>query len=44
MIVGKKIPAGTGLRRFDNVFVTTQEAQMAYESRQTQLEGVDDMD
>lgn len=44
VIVGKKIPAGTGLRRFDNVFVTTQEAQMAYESRQTQLEGVDDMD
>ncbi|MBX2873741.1 MAG: DNA-directed RNA polymerase subunit beta' [Saprospiraceae bacterium] len=44
VIVGKKIPAGTGLRRFDHVFVTTQEAQMAYESRQTQLEGVDDMD
>ena len=44
VIVGKKIPAGTGLRRFDNVFVTTKEAQMAYESRQTQLEGVDDMD
>ncbi len=44
VIVGKKIPAGTGLRRFDHVFVTTKEAQMAYESRQTQLEGVDDMD
>lgn len=44
VIVGKKIPAGTGLRRFDNVFVTTQEAQMAYESRRTQLEEVDDLD
>ncbi|MCL4150123.1 UNVERIFIED_CONTAM: hypothetical protein GTU68_034442 [Idotea baltica] len=44
VIVGKKIPAGTGLRRFDNFFVTTQEAQMAYESRRTQLEEVDDLD
>ncbi|MEZ5042570.1 MAG: DNA-directed RNA polymerase subunit beta' [Saprospiraceae bacterium] len=44
VIVGKLIPAGTGLRRFDNIFVTTKESQMAYESRRTQLEEVDDLD
>jgi len=34
VIVGKRIPAGTGMRRFDRLFVTTQEAQDAWEARQ----------
>lgn len=42
VIVGKRIPAGTGLREFNNLFVTTQEAQAAYEARKAQFEEIDD--
>ncbi|MEM6697730.1 MAG: DNA-directed RNA polymerase subunit beta', partial [Bacteroidota bacterium] len=33
VIVGKKIPAGTGLRKYNQLFVTSQEAQNEYEAR-----------
>ncbi len=36
VIVGKKIPAGTGLRRFNNMYVTTREAFEAAEARKEQ--------
>jgi DNA-directed RNA polymerase subunit beta' len=42
VIVGKKIPAGTGLRQFDNLFVTTTEAQEEFEARHPQYEEVED--
>jgi DNA-directed RNA polymerase subunit beta' len=34
VIVGKRIPAGTGMRTYDRLFVTTQEAQDQWEARQ----------
>ncbi|PHI20651.1 DNA-directed RNA polymerase subunit beta' [Lewinellaceae bacterium SD302] len=34
VIVGKRIPAGTGQRKYDRLFVTTQEAQKEWEARQ----------
>jgi DNA-directed RNA polymerase subunit beta' len=34
VIVGKRIPAGTGMRRFDNMFVTTKANQASWEARQ----------
>jgi DNA-directed RNA polymerase subunit beta' len=34
VIVGKRIPAGTGMRRFDNMFVTTKANQAGWEARQ----------
>ena len=34
VIVGKRIPAGTGMRKYDRLFVTTKEAQDAWEARQ----------
>jgi DNA-directed RNA polymerase subunit beta' len=34
VIVGKRIPAGTGMRKYDRLFVTTQEAQDQWEARQ----------
>jgi DNA-directed RNA polymerase subunit beta' len=37
VIVGKKIPAGTGLREYDNIFVTTRAAQADYEARRAAL-------
>ncbi len=42
VIVGKKIPAGTGLRKFDQLFVTTQEAQAEYEARRAQYEEIEE--
>ncbi len=36
VIVGKKIPAGTGMKEFSNYFVTSMEAQTAYEARKAQ--------
>ncbi|MEL7020276.1 MAG: DNA-directed RNA polymerase subunit beta', partial [Bacteroidota bacterium] len=36
VIVGKKIPAGTGLRTFEKLFVTTKESHEAYKQRQLQ--------
>jgi len=34
VIVGKRIPAGTGMRKYDRLFVTTQDAQDQWEARQ----------
>ncbi|NJC25434.1 DNA-directed RNA polymerase subunit beta' [Lewinella antarctica] len=34
VIVGKRIPAGTGMRKYDRLFVTTKEAQDQWEARQ----------
>ncbi|MBC6993145.1 DNA-directed RNA polymerase subunit beta' [Neolewinella lacunae] len=34
VIVGKRIPAGTGMRKYDRLFVTTREAQDQWEARQ----------
>ncbi len=34
VIVGKRIPAGTGMRKYDRLFVTTKEQQEAWEVRQ----------
>ena len=34
VIVGKRIPAGTGMRRFENMFVTTKANQAGWEARQ----------
>ncbi|MCP3927536.1 MAG: DNA-directed RNA polymerase subunit beta' [Bacteroidetes bacterium] len=42
VIVGKKIPAGTGAREFERLFVTTKEAQDAYEARRVQMDEEDD--
>ncbi|MGB3546460.1 MAG: DNA-directed RNA polymerase subunit beta' [Saprospiraceae bacterium] len=41
VIVGKRIPAGTGLRKYDKLFVTTKEAQEAWETRQAQFAEAD---
>ena len=38
VIVGKRIPAGTGLRKFTKLFVTTKEAHQAYKQRQAMYE------
>lgn len=42
VIVGKRIPAGTGLREFDQIFVTTKEAQGAWETRRAEMEELED--
>ncbi len=42
VIVGKKIPAGTGMREYDDLFVTTKEAQDAWESRRAEMEELED--
>ncbi len=42
VIVGKRIPAGTGLRKFENLFVTTKEAQEEFEARRAQYEEIED--
>ena len=44
VIVGKRIPAGTGLRRYQDLFVTTKEAQAEYESRRAHYEEMEEMD
>ena len=38
VIVGKKIPAGTGLRKYENLFVTSMEAHEAYKERRALME------
>ena len=43
VIVGKRIPAGTGLKHYQNLFVTSQEAQDAYEARRAHYEEIEDM-
>ena len=42
VIVGKKIPAGTGLKKYQSLFVNTKEAQDAYESRMMEYEEIED--
>jgi len=42
VIIGKKIPAGTGLREYDRLFVTTKEAQESWESRRAEMEELED--
>ncbi|HMO40511.1 MAG TPA: DNA-directed RNA polymerase subunit beta' [Saprospiraceae bacterium] len=42
VIVGKRIPAGTGLREYDTLFVAHKDAQAAYEARHAQYEEVED--
>ncbi len=37
VIVGKKIPAGTGMRKYNDLFVTTKKAQRDYEARKAAL-------
>ena len=43
VIVGKRIPAGTGLKKYQNLFVTSREAQDAYEARRAHYEEIDDL-
>ena len=42
VIVGKKIPAGTGLRQYNDLLVKTSEEQAAYESRMLEYEDIED--
>jgi DNA-directed RNA polymerase subunit beta' len=38
VIVGKKIPAGTGLRKFDDIFVTSMDSHKAFKDRHSAME------
>jgi DNA-directed RNA polymerase subunit beta' len=38
VIVGKKIPAGTGLRKFDDIFVTSMDSHKAFKERHSAME------
>jgi DNA-directed RNA polymerase subunit beta' len=42
VIVGKQIPAGTGMREYNDLFVTTMEAHKEHEARRKQLEEVEE--
>ncbi|HHM21095.1 MAG TPA: DNA-directed RNA polymerase subunit beta', partial [Bacteroidetes bacterium] len=44
VIVGKRIPAGTGLRKFKNLFVTSVESHNAYKERKALMEEYEDYD
>ncbi|MEL6636768.1 MAG: DNA-directed RNA polymerase subunit beta' [Bacteroidota bacterium] len=44
VIVGKKIPAGTGLRQFKRLYVSSQEAYEAAQARKEQLEEVEGLE
>ncbi|MEM1320142.1 MAG: DNA-directed RNA polymerase subunit beta' [Bacteroidota bacterium] len=44
VIVGKKIPAGTGLRKYKRLMVSSREAYEAMQARHQQLEEVEEMD
>ncbi len=44
VIVGKRIPAGTGLPRFNRLFVANKEAYEASQSHREQLEEVEELD
>ncbi|TXB63515.1 DNA-directed RNA polymerase subunit beta' [Phaeodactylibacter luteus] len=37
VIVGKRIPAGTGMRKYNDLFVTTKEAHEEHEARRKQM-------
>ena len=41
VIVGKRIPAGTGLRKFDDMIVTNKEDYDPFQQREELLQGVD---
>ncbi|NRB62250.1 MAG: hypothetical protein HRU40_04330, partial [Saprospiraceae bacterium] len=42
VIVGKRIPAGTGLRAYDRIYVNTNERQQEIEARHAQLQDIRD--
>ena len=42
VIVGKRIPAGTGLRKYNDLFVTSMDAHKEYEARHAELEEVEE--
>lgn len=42
VIVGKRIPAGTGLRDYDRIYVNTNERQQEIEARHAQLQDIRD--
>jgi len=44
VIVGKKIPAGTGLRKYDNLFVTTKEAHDQFKERRALMEEMEEVE
>ncbi|MEO1517381.1 MAG: DNA-directed RNA polymerase subunit beta' [Bacteroidota bacterium] len=44
VIVGKKIPAGTGVREYNRLFVSTQEAYNAVQARKEQMEEVEEVE
>jgi len=44
VIVGKKIPAGTGLKKYKRLFVNTKERQEAHQARQAQFEEFEEVD
>ncbi len=43
VIVGKRIPAGTGSREFENMIVMTQEAHEASGARRAEMEEIEDL-
>ena len=44
VIVGKKIPAGTGLREYQRLYVSSMEAYQAAQARKEQLEEMEEME
>ena len=42
VIVGKRIPAGTGLREYNDLFVTSMEAHEQYEARRANMEELEE--
>ncbi len=44
VIVGKKIPAGTGLRKFNKLFVASKDEYEASQARRAQFEEVEEID
>ncbi|MEL6865477.1 MAG: DNA-directed RNA polymerase subunit beta' [Bacteroidota bacterium] len=44
VIVGKKIPAGTGIRDYKRLFVSTKEAYQAIQARREQMEELEGVD
>lgn len=44
VIVGKQIPAGTGIRRFKDLFVTSMESHNAYRERKALMEEYEEYD
>ena len=44
VIVGKKIPAGTGLRKFRDIYVSTKEDQEKFQARHALLEEMEELE